>query len=281
MAETRAIQIRRSGFNPKKRFGQYFIKKKEIIHQIIEQAGFNKTDQILEIGAGLGALTIPLAGCVDHIIAVEKDAHLARMLDEKLISASINNVTIINRDILTLNLEKISRPSGHRICAIGNLPYNISSPFLEWLIDFRRFIGKAVLMFQSEFAKRLIASPGGKAIGAITVFIQYYAEITPLLKVSKEAFYPKPKVDSWVLAFDMEKPHPRRAQDETHFRRVVKGAFAQRRKTIQNSLRGALPYYTTNEISTALKRCHIDIRRRAETLNIDEFLCLSSALSHE
>ncbi len=281
MAEKRAIQIRRPGFNPKKRLGQHFIKNKEIIHQIVEKAGFKKTDLILEIGSGLGALTIPLAGCVDHIIAVEKDAHLADILNEKLISESINNVTIINGDILSLNLEKVSRPSGQRICAIGNLPYNISSPFLEWLIDFRGLISKAVLMFQSEFAKRLIASPGGKEIGAITVFIQYYAAITPLLPVSKEAFYPKPKVDSLVLAFDLRKPHPRRAQDETHFRRVVKGAFAQRRKTIQNSLRGAFPHYTPNEISTALKQCHIDIRRRAETLTIDEFLCLSSALYNE
>lgn len=279
MAGTRAIQIRRSGFKPKKRLGQHFIKNKGIIHQIIEQAGFKKTDQVLEIGAGLGALTIPLAGCVNHIVAVEKDAHLANTLNEKLISENINNVTIINRDILMLNPKKITSIPMQRICIIGNLPYNISSPFLEWLVDFRELINKAVLMFQSEFATRLIASPGGKAFGAITVFIQYNAEITPLLKVSKEAFYPKPKVDSLVLAFDMRKPHPRRAQDEAHFRKVVKGAFAQRRKTIQNSLRGALPYYTPDEISSALRQCHIDIRRRAETLNIDEFLCLSSALS--
>ena len=267
------------GHRPKKRLGQHFLRDRGVIREIIDRAGFLQSDHVLEIGAGLGALTIPLAGRVRQVTAVEKDSQLTDTLGENLSRSGIANVTLINEDILKLDLEEIRGRSEKKIKAIGNLPYNISSPFLEKLLANRDIISRAVLMFQYEFARRLVSGPGGREYGGITVMIQYDAAVSPLLEVAKEAFYPMPKVGSMVLAIDMERPHPVRAKDEAEFRRVVKAAFSHRRKTVLNSLKGALPSYGGDAISEALKRCGIDSRRRAETMDIDEFISLASELN--
>ena len=278
MAQTKILKKKRSGIRPKKKLGQHFIKHRSVIDQILESAQFQPFDRILEIGAGLGALTIPLARCVDHVIAVEKDPYLSSILEEKLSKASLQNVHVINADILKVDFNQIPGIIKGPIHVIGNLPYNISSPFLEQLIGARDLVHKAVLMFQTEFAQRLIASPCTKAYGAMTVWVQYHASITPLLDVPKDVFYPKPKVDSKVLALDMDTPHPRRADDDVFFKKVVRGAFSQRRKTILNSLKGSFPEYTMAEITIALEQCFIDPGQRAETLDMDTFLCLATVL---
>jgi 16S rRNA (adenine1518-N6/adenine1519-N6)-dimethyltransferase len=267
------------GHRPKKRLGQHFLRDRGVINKIIKKAGFLQSDHVLEIGAGLGALTIPLAGHVRKITAVEKDPQLTDMLDERLSRYGINNVTLINEDILRLDLEGIRGCLEEKIKAIGNLPYNISSPFLEKLLANRDIISRAVLMFQYEFARRLLSGPGGREYGAITVMIQYNAAVSQLLEVAKEAFYPKPKVGSMVLMIDMEMPYPVRVRDDAEFKRVVKAAFSHRRKTVLNSLKGALPSYGGNAISEALNRCGIDPRRRAETIDIEEFIRLASELN--
>jgi len=267
------------GHRPKKWLGQHFLRDRGVIRKIIDRAGFLQSDHVLEIGAGLGALTIPLAGRVRKITAVEKDTQLTDMLEERLSLAGINNVTLINEDILRLNLEGIRGHSEEKIKAIGNLPYNISSPFLEKLLANRDIISRAVLMFQYELARRLLSGPGGREYGAVTVMIQYNAAVSQLLEVAKEAFYPKPKVGSMVLMIDMERQHPVRARDEAQFKMVVKAAFSHRRKTVLNSLKGALPSCKGDAISEALNRCGIDPRRRAETIDIDEFIRLASELN--
>lgn len=277
MEETKSIG-RGYGFRPKKSLGQHFLKDKGIVQEIIALARFDKSDQILEIGAGLGALTLPLAKSVRQVIAIEKDTRLKEMLEKRLSHEGINNVNLINSDILRLDLRKIPGLSSKKIKIIGNLPYNISSPFLEQFIENRNFVSRAILMFQFELARRLIASPGNKEYGAMSVLIQYHAHIAPLLEVPKEAFYPRPKVDSMVLEFDLDRPHPRRAEDEKQFKMVVKGAFSHRRKTILNSLKGTLSSHSSDDILAALEKCAIDSTSRAETIDVDGFLCLTSAL---
>jgi 16S rRNA (adenine1518-N6/adenine1519-N6)-dimethyltransferase len=225
------------GLRPNKRLGQHFLRDRDVIERIINRAEFSSSDYVLEVGPGLGAMTIPLAGRVHKIIAVEKDTRLVMSLEEKLSKMGITNVTLINDDILRVDLEKIFDPPATDIKIMGNLPFNISSPFLEKLMNHRAHLKKAILMFQLEFAKRLLASPGGKDYGAITVLTRYQAFVSPLLEVPANAFYPRPKVGSMVVAIDMEKSHPRKAEDEVIFKRVVKGAFAHRRKTVFNSLR--------------------------------------------
>ncbi len=278
MAETKPVG-REQRFRPKKRLSQHFLQDTGIIHEIIAQAGFDESDHVFEIGAGLGALTLPLSKVVRHITAIEKDAQLADMLGKRLSHAGVDNVNLINDDILAFDFSKVIDLSLKKIKVIGNLPYNISSPLLEKFIKNRNLVSRAILMFQYEFARRLIAPPGNKEYGAMTVLIQYHASLTPLLDVPKEAFYPKPKVDSMVLELDLDSPHPRRTEDEETFKMVVKGAFAHRRKTLLNSLKGTLSSRSINEIVAALDRCAIDPTKRAENLDIDDFLCLTSQLT--
>lgn len=266
------------GFRAKKRLGQHFLVEPKIIHKIIACARFTESDLVLEIGPGKGALTLPLARSVGRLVAIEKDALLVSLLQKRLNRAGINNVTLINHDILKWDFQKIRQPSSTRLLVIGNLPYNISSPVLDKLIKNRNLLNRAVLMFQLEVAKRLTASPGGKAYGAMTIFIQYHAHTRILLEVSKDAFSPKPEVDSMVVELDFKKPYPKRALNEDTFKKVFKGAFAHRRKTMINSLRVLSQFWDRDVLLEAMKTCGIDPKRRAETLDMDEFLCLSDAL---
>ncbi|MBW1804234.1 MAG: ribosomal RNA small subunit methyltransferase A [Deltaproteobacteria bacterium] len=277
-SSTKSRLKRAKGYRPKKALGQHFLRDRSVIHAIIDRAGFRSSDCVLEIGGGTGALTIPLAGFVRHLIVVEKDSQLTVLLRKKLTREGRENVTLINQDILKLNFAEILPDLPERIQVIGNLPYNISSPFLEKLITHRERVMRAVLMFQKEVARRLTATPGTKSYGALTVLLGYYARVSPLLAVPREAFYPKPKVDSMVVEVDFEKPYPGRSEDVSSFQRVVKGAFAYRRKTLLNALKGSFPVYEDEAISKALDMCRLDPGMRAEMLQIDDFLCLSAAM---
>lgn len=265
---------------PNKRLGQHFLVDSQITKKIISLAGFKPSDHVLEIGPGLGALTLPLARSVDHIIAVEKDMSLISLLKEKLSRADITNVTLVNRDILKWDFNELKYTYSTKLLVIGNLPYNISSSCLEKLIENRNSIDRAVLMFQSEVARRLTASPGGKSYGAMTLLIKYHMHPTILLEVSREAFFPRPKVDSMILELDFKRPYPgRTVTNEDRFKKVVKGSFAHRRKTLMNSLKGFFPSLDREHLLKAMEKCHIEPGRRAETLDMDDFLCLSSAIS--
>jgi 16S rRNA (adenine1518-N6/adenine1519-N6)-dimethyltransferase len=267
---------RSSPFRPKKSLGQHFLRDPLIIERILAGSKFDRSSTVLEIGSGLGALTFPLASLVQHVIAVEKDGTLAEKLRAGLAREGIGNVTLIHEDILKLDLARLSE---EKIEVIGNIPYNISSPLIEKLIRNRHRIQRAVLTLQHELAARLTASPGNKQYGALTVLIQYHAHLSPLLEIPREAFHPKPKVSSTVVQFEFSKPYPRRVDSEDFFRKVVRAAFAHRRKTLLNSLRGTFPSWEVQSILNAMQPCAIDPQRRAETLSIEDFLSLSEALA--
>lgn len=268
----------RQGVRPRKKLGQHFLKDRSVVQAIIAKAGFGPDSHVLEVGAGLGALTLPLARSVAHVYAVEKDARLVERLQEALRREAILNVSLIHRDILRLELGEIPILPGLKLAVIGNLPYNISTPLLERLMENRTRFSRAILMFQHEVGRRMIASPGGREYGALSVLVQYHARVSPLLRVSREAFYPRPQVHSMVLSVDFEKPYPRRAEDDENFRRVVRAAFSHRRKTLLNSLRGSACSFSTEVLRQAFEECRIDPGKRAETLHLDDFLCLSSRL---
>jgi 16S rRNA (adenine1518-N6/adenine1519-N6)-dimethyltransferase len=263
---------------PKKRLGQHFLKDPQIIQEIVTRARFEEDAEVLEVGPGLGALTFPLAGLVKRVIGVEADSRLVDTLQKHLSLERMSNVTLIHSDILKLDFAQILGSGEKQIHVIGNLPYNISSPFVEKLISHRSHVNRAILTFQLELASRLAAAPGNKAYGALSVLIQYYARITPLLEISREAFYPKPKVSSMVLELDFTRPYPRRAENEGNFRKVVKASFAHRRKTVLNSLRRALASVEHDHILSALAKCGIEPGTRAENLHVDDYLCLSDVL---
>jgi 16S rRNA (adenine1518-N6/adenine1519-N6)-dimethyltransferase len=266
-------------FRPQKSLAQHFLTNRKAIYKIVHRSGFGLSDVVLEIGPGKGAITLPLARGVSHVFAVEKDPQLFALLGEKISQAGISNITLIHGDILKLDLDPIFTPHQDKIQVIGNLPYNISSPCLELLVARRSRIGRAVLMFQRELASRLAAAPGGKTYGAMTVLVGYYARVTPLIQVPKEAFRPRPKVDSTVLELDFDRPFPRKAGDEEAFRKIVKGAFSHRRKTLINSLRSFFPALERERIQDVLIQCAIDPARRAEALDTDAYLCLADKLS--
>ncbi|MBN2125933.1 MAG: ribosomal RNA small subunit methyltransferase A [Deltaproteobacteria bacterium] len=271
-------RVRKHGLRPVKALGQHFLKDPSVVGKILEKARFHGAETVLEIGAGLGALTIPLAGCVGRLFAVEKDSRLARTLQKRLRAEGIENATVIVEDVLRLDLKSLDPSSVEKLQVIGNLPYNISSPVLEKLIRNRGLVAKAVLMFQLELAERLTASPGGRDYGALSVLVQYHARVSSLLAVPREAFHPRPKVHSMVLELDFQRPHPLRAQDEVCFQKVIRGAFGHRRKTLLNSLRISFSFLETGVILRALEECGIDGGKRAESLHIDDFLSLSRSL---
>lgn len=270
--------LRKSGIRPRKRLGQNFLEDPAVIEKIITHAGFDKNDVVIEIGSGLGALTIPILPYIHHFVAIEKDLLLITILKERLSLKEKGKITFISGDVLKLDFKEIYDTFNQKIRIIGNLPYNISSPFLEKLIINRDYIKNAILMFQYEFAQRLNAKPKNKEYGALSVISQYYAKISPLIKIKRDAFYPKPKVDSMVLEIDFTKPYPLQAENEVNFRKTIRAAFSCRRKTILNSLERGMASLSREIIAKALTKCLIDPKRRAETLTIDEYIHLSSVL---
>jgi len=275
MNKKRYSPRRSSPFRPKKSLGQHFLRDPLVIERIVANAKFDKSSTVLEIGPGTGALTFPLASCVRYLIAVEKDGTLADKLRADLRREGIGNVTLIHEDILKLDIAPLSE---EKIEVIGNIPYNISSPLIEMLIRNRELIPRAILTLQHELAARLTASPGNKQYGALTVLIQYHARLSPLLEVPRQAFFPKPKVSSTVVQFEFSRPFPRRVDSEDSFRKVVRAAFAHRRKTLLNSLRGTFPSWEVQSLLNAMEHCAIDPQRRAETLSMDDFLNLTEAV---
>jgi 16S rRNA (adenine1518-N6/adenine1519-N6)-dimethyltransferase len=264
---------------PQKRLGQHFLADRAVVRKMIDLMALDGSEIVLEIGPGLGALTFPLAERVGRVVAVEKDQRLFHLLSERLKMEGIQNVTLLHHDILKVDLLALTGGGSGKIRVVGNLPYNISSPMLEMVILERERVERAVFMLQLEVAQRLAAKPGNKAYGALTVWVQYHALVRLLFPVSRKAFYPVPKVDSMVVELDFQRPHPKRTPDVTHFRKVIKAAFSHRRKTILNAMAGTGGIWDKKVLGRAMDQCAVDPGRRAETLDLDEFLCLAAALS--
>jgi 16S rRNA (adenine1518-N6/adenine1519-N6)-dimethyltransferase len=267
---------RERSLQPDKRLGQHFLINADIPGKIISSAGFRSSDVVLEIGPGQGALTLPLSRTVSSILAVEKDIRLTDFLRKRLSDSGITNVNLVCQDILRFDFDAIPLPPSEKIQVIGNLPYNISSPVLKKLMHHRDRLSRAVLMFQREVAERLTASPCTKSYGAMTLLIRYHARPTRLLEVPRNTFHPVPKVDSMVIQLDFEQPYASHGVGEDDFRKTVRWAFAHRRKTLLNSLKGYLPGRDPRVLLKQITGCGIDPARRAETLTMDEFLRLAS-----
>jgi 16S rRNA (adenine1518-N6/adenine1519-N6)-dimethyltransferase len=261
---------------PKKQLGQNFLADPSTAGMIISRAGLTAEDVALEIGAGLGALTIPAARAVRHLYAVEKDADLARALESELRRLDIGNVHIINKDIFNVDIRDFSQKGPEKLVVLGNLPYNISSPVLFYLIDARDVIGRAVLMFQKELARRLMAAPGAKDYGRLSVMLQYFADLKRIATVSAHLFFPKPKVDSEVVEVAFKKKIENPVADEGILSEIVKAAFGKRRKTLKNALTDSSLKADAETIIRILAQAGISPSRRAETLSVSEFVALGN-----
>ena len=259
--------------------GQNFLVDPSTADMIVARSGIAREDIVLEIGAGLGALTIPVARMVSKVFAVEKDPQLLRLLQIELKVSNISNVELIEKNFLDFDIGSFTAQFNKNPIILGNLPYNISSQVLIKLINCRKSLSRAILMFQKELATRLTAQPNRKAYGRLTAMLQYSADIRSLAHIDANLFFPKPNVDSEVLEITFKQRSQNIAADEEFLFKVIKAAFGRRRKTLKNSLAGSELRISDNIARHALERAGIDPSRRAETLNVVEFEALSRSLA--
>jgi 16S rRNA (adenine1518-N6/adenine1519-N6)-dimethyltransferase len=262
-----------------KHLGQHFLADPSTANMIVARSDLSGSDIVLEIGAGLGALTIPIARCVEKVFAVEKDAQLVNLLQTELLVHNISNVVLLRDDFLRCDLRAMADERNPQLIVMGNLPYRISTQVLLRLIAFRDVVERSVLMFQKELAERLKARPGNKEYGRLTVMLRYCAEITSIAVVDAGLFFPIPAVDSEVLEIKFMRRPENAAVDEELLFKVVKASFGQRRKTLKNALSSGELKMSADLILSALRRVGIDPRRRAETLEVSEFVALSNCLA--
>ncbi len=266
--------LRKHGLSAKKSWGQNFLVSDRVYRAIVDATVSADTDWVVEIGAGLGTLTMRLAQRVleGRVFAVERDPDMLRVLEQEL--GHLEDVDVVAANALTYDFAPIARWHGGPIRVCGNLPYNIASQILFRIVEQRQSIDRAVVMLQREMADRLVASPGTKAYGALTVLIGAYADLRTVVRVKPTAFVPAPKVDSTVLRMDLLATPRVDIHDEQRFSDVVHAAFGQRRKTLRNALRAR--YHDAAQ--PALDRAGIDGQRRGETLTIEELAHLANVM---
>jgi len=255
--------------HPRKRLGQSFLEDRNIIRRIVALAEPAGDETVVEIGAGLGSMTEELAKSAGRLIAIEVDQRLVGVLRERF--AGQDRVEVLQTDVLKYDFS--SACPGGRIKVVGNIPYHISSPILFRLLDFRRSISSMLLMFQKELADRITAPPGTKDYGIPSVLVARYTRATYELTVPPTCFYPVPDVVSSVLRIVVrQEPN---LPDEALFAKIVRAAFAQRRKTLWNNLRHiGIP---EEMVGRMFAGSGIDRTRRAETLSVEEFSLLTTA----
>ena len=261
-----------TGPRPKKRFGQHFLVSPRILAGIVRLAELDPDDVVLEIGAGTGILTEALANQVGRVLALELDRDLIAPLRQRF--AERPQVEIIHADALSFDLDQLPAP----LKVVANLPYGTAVAILTRLLVQRSRLRCAVVMLQREVAERLYARPGTKAYGSLTLLAHWYATVDKGFHVPPSAFSPPPKVMSTVVRISPHSTPPVAVQDEAWLFRVIHAAFAQRRKTLTNTLRLAFPPIDPALLRHTLENSGIAPTRRGETLTLDEFARLSDAL---
>ena len=269
--------LARHGFRFSKSMGQNFLIDGRVPRAIAEASGADGTAGVLEIGPGIGPLTVRLSAAAGRVVAVELDRALLPVLAETL--GDRDNVEVISGDILKLDIPALvdEKLAGLEPMACANLPYNITTPVMTALIEAKRLSCIAV-MIQREVARRICAAPGSPDYGAFSVYCQYHTEPELLFDVGPECFIPAPKVTSSVIRMRPLPSPPVPVKDEVRFFRVVKAAFGQRRKTLLNALSAGLPSLSREAVKAAVAACGLPDNVRGERLGIPEFAALTEAL---
>jgi len=263
-------------FHPSKRLGQNYLIDGNIKDKIIEAAGIKRGDAVLEIGPGLGALTADLAAVCASLHAVEKDTRAFRILKEELL-AGFPDVKLYNEDILKFDLKKIT--PGKNLKIIGNLPYYITSPIIEYFIKNKRYINSIVITIQREVANRLMASPGTKDYGSLSCFVRYHMRASYIYTIRRTSFFPEPEVDSSIIRLDVLPAPSVKVEDEEKLFKIIRGSFNQRRKTILNSLsRAAVLNMSKENLTSILTTAGVDPLIRPESLSLTDFARISNAV---
>ncbi len=260
-------------FNFKKKFGQNFIIDENIINKIVDKSNIDSKSLVVEIGPGGGSLTNKLSLTAKNVLCYEIDEQLKPILEEQFKNKT--NVDVIYQDFLKANLAKdIEKYSYEKLYVIANLPYYITTPIIIKLIESKVCIDKIIVMVQKEVGERFSASIGSKNYGSLTVFLNYYFNISKIANVSRHVFIPVPNVDSVVVLFE-PKSNLIKARNEDHFFELVRKSFRQKRKTLKNNLRE----YDLEIVEKVLEKRGESLNTRAEALPLDFYVELSNELS--
>ncbi|MBQ4058157.1 MAG: 16S rRNA (adenine(1518)-N(6)/adenine(1519)-N(6))-dimethyltransferase RsmA [Lachnospiraceae bacterium] len=270
--------IKKYDFAFQKKFGQNFLIDSHVLDKIIAAAGVTKEDVVLEIGPGFGTMTQYLAEAAKEVIAVEIDKTLIPILHETL--ADYDNVTIINEDILKVDIAKLveEKNGGKPIKVVANLPYYITTPIIMGLFESHVPLDNITVMVQKEVAQRMQAGPGTKDYGALSLAVQFYAEPYIVANVPPNCFIPRPGVGSAVIRLTKWENPPIAVKDESFMFSLIRASFNQRRKTLQNSLVNGGIQITKEQVVEALEQMELSPTVRGEALTLEEFAQLSDVL---
>ena len=277
-AKTAAV-INKYNFMFRKKFGQNFLIDASVVEEIIDAAGINGEDTVLEIGPGIGTMTQYLAERAGRVIAVEIDRALIPILEDTL--SAYDNVRVINDDILKVDLNRLSEEEngGRPIKVVANLPYYITTPIIMALLEKEVPLESITIMVQKEVAERMKTGPGSKDYGALSLAVQYYAEPVIVTEVPPHCFMPRPGVSSMVIRLDRYKEPPVTPKDPDKMFKLIRASFNHRRKTLSNGLSTDPSLGLSREkVTEALEKMGLPVDIRGEKLDLDQFAELSDQL---
>lgn len=271
--------LQKYNFSFQKKFGQNFLIDTHILERIIQEAEINENDMVLEIGPGIGTMTQYLCENAREVIAVEIDKALIPILSDTL--SEYNNVTIINEDILKVDINELvkERNGGKPIKVVANLPYYITTPIIMGLFEKKVNVESITVMVQKEVAQRMQAGPGTKDYGALSLAVQYYAEPEIVSNVPPNCFMPRPNVSSAVIRLKLHDKLVISVKSEEMLFKIIRASFAQRRKTLMNSINNSGELnFTKEQVASALNQMGLPQTIRGEALTLEQFAKLSDIL---
>ena len=269
--------IKKYDFAFQKRFGQNFLIDGRVIDKIIAAAEITKEDTVLEIGPGIGTMTQYLAEAAGQVIAVEIDKNLLPIYEETL--ADYDNVTIINNDILKVDIHELIKGKAEKVKVVANLPYYITTPIIMGLFENHIPAESITVMVQKEVADRMQSGPGSKDYGALSLAVQYYAQPYIVANVPPNCFMPRPNVGSAVIRLTSWENPPVVVKDEKLMFKLIRASFNQRRKTLQNGINNSPDLsFTKEQVVSALRAMDLSESVRGEALNLEQFAMLSDLL---
>lgn len=267
--------LQRYRFSFQKKYGQNFLISAHVLEEIVNAAEIGREDLVLEIGPGIGTMTQYLCEAAGHVIAVEIDANLIPILSDTL--GAYDNVEVINKDILKVDLEELVKKWGKPLKVVANLPYYITTPIIMGLLESRAPMESITVMVQKEVADRMQVGPGTKDYGALSLAVQYYAKPELVTTVPPECFMPRPKVGSAVIRLVRHEKPPVDVKDESLLFRLIRASFNQRRKTLANGLaNGGGLSLTKEELTACIEELGVPAGVRGEALTLDRFAALSN-----
>ena len=272
--------LKKYGFSFRKKYGQNFLIDESVLEGIIDTAEITKDDFVLEIGPGIGTLTQYLATYAGRVCAVEIDRALLPILEDTL--NGWDNVTVLNADILKTDIRAIAEKEngGNPLKLCANLPYYITTPILMGLFESGAPFSQLTVMVQKEVAERMIAEPGSKTYGALSLAVRYYTNPEISFIVEPESFMPRPKVESAIVHMKRHSTPPVSVKDEKMLFDVIRASFNERRKTLQNGIANYAGFsYSKEQVGEALDKCGLERTVRGEKLSLEEFARLADVLS--